>query len=90
MISDSKTTHHAIFTILVGKGFQVWYDVQTGDYWAEKQGWDFRASNFAALLGLVAIYEEVNPKEPDMFWFAPMENISIPTMKVKRLNRELP
>ena len=60
MISDSKTVYHAIFTILIKKGFQVWYDIQTADYWAEKEGWDFRASNFAALLGLIAIYEEAS------------------------------
>ena len=89
MISDSKTVYHAIFTILINKGFQVWYDIQTADYWAEKEGWDYRASNFAALLGLIAIYEEANPKEPDIFWLDSIENVSIPIIKVNQLNKEL-
>lgn len=69
MISDARTVHHTVFEILINKKFQVWYDEKNDDYWAEKEGWDFRASDFVELLGLIAIYEEIKPVTPDFLWW---------------------
>ncbi|MEM9074257.1 MAG: hypothetical protein AAGE52_37535 [Myxococcota bacterium] len=68
-ISDSNRVYNTALVTLVEKGFQVWFDQQSGLFRAEKDGWDFAALEPTKLLGVVAIYEHVAPREYGEYWW---------------------
>ena len=67
-LTDVGNVNSTILTILEQKGFQVWSD-EPDSYWAEKDGWDFVAYSLAELLGLVSVYEFIDPKEYKEYWW---------------------
>ena len=68
-LSAYSNVVNTALVILHRKGFQTWYDAKTDHYWAEKDGWDFAASGAVELLGIVEIYENLNPIEFSEYWW---------------------
>jgi hypothetical protein len=66
---DYTNVRNTALLIAKQKGFQVWYDRQTDEYCAEKEGWDFRSPSAAGLLGLIAIYEFKQPPAYSEYWW---------------------
>jgi hypothetical protein len=59
--------HNTAFVILQRKGYRVWAD---GDMiCAEKGGWDFMADDPVQLLGLISIYEALQPSDYREYWW---------------------
>lgn len=55
--------------IVRDKGYQVWVDWKDYIFYAERSGWDFKASSCVELLGLVAIHETRQPAEYKEHWW---------------------
>ena len=60
---ECSNTVNTCLLILDRKGWRCWYDESLAMYGAEKDGWDFLAMSPAGLLGVISIYEDVNPTE---------------------------
>ena len=67
-LSEYINVHATANALLLEKGFQVW-KTEAGDYWAEKDGWDFMADNPISLLGLISIFERASPSECRDYWW---------------------
>lgn len=68
-LSEHSNVYNTALLILKRKGFQLWYDANTTDYCAERQGWSFRSPSPCGLLGLVAIFEERKPTGFAEYWW---------------------
>lgn len=68
-LAEHSNVNGSACTMLINKGFRVWYDDERELYFAEKDGWDFCARTACGLLGLVAIYEFVEPTECSRAWW---------------------
>lgn len=68
-LGDAGNVQNTALSILSQKGYQIWQD-ESGEYGAEKNGWDFYANSPVGLLGLIGIYEFKQPSQysPD-WWF---------------------
>lgn len=75
-LTDSGNINETILMVLVEKGFQVWSD-EPDSYWAEKNGWDFNSYSLQGLLGLVSVYEHINPLEYKEYWWKTNNKITM-------------
>lgn len=71
-LTDCYEDFPIIIKTISDKGYQIWKD-EWGEFWAEKDGWDFVSSTPAGLLGIITIYETVNPITYHYYWWK--ENI---------------
>jgi hypothetical protein len=55
--------------VIRSKGFDLWRDDETGEFWGQRDGWDVVADSPIALLGLVSIIEHQNPAEYAEYWW---------------------
>ena len=68
-LSAYSNVSNTCLVILEQKGFRCWTD-QDGDcFLAEKNGWDFQADDPIQLLGLITIYERVDPADFKEYWW---------------------
>jgi hypothetical protein len=72
-LSEYTNVYNTALVILQKKGYQLWYEEATESYGAEKDGWDFKAWNPCALLGLVAIHDWKQPTRCDEYWWRERE-----------------
>jgi len=79
---DSGNINNTVLRILEKKGFQIWND-RPNSYWAEKNGWDFNAKSLPELLGLIDIYEFINPKIYKEYWWKLDETITLENLPKK-------
>ena len=76
-LADYTNVLDTALSVLIKKGYQVWFDKMTSEYWAEKDGWDYVSSSPVALLGLVAIYEFHQPTAwTEYWWRIPADNLA--------------
>jgi hypothetical protein len=68
-LGEFVNVYNSALAVLAGKGFQVWFNAKADMFCAERAGWDFMAENPISLLGLVAIYEAVQPPAPVEYWW---------------------
>ena len=68
-LSEHSNVYNTALLVLKRKGYQVWYNSNTKDYCAEKDGWDFMSRSPCGLLGLVAIYEIKRPSSFAEYWW---------------------
>ena len=68
-LSEYTNVYNTALLILRQKGFQLWYDTRTGDFCAERDGWDFKSPTPCGLLGVVAIFEFNAPSEFQEYWW---------------------
>ena len=68
-LSEYSNVYNTAFNILDKKGFNLWYDESTDMFCAEKNGWDFMSDSPCGLLGLISIYEYVNPRTYEEYWW---------------------
>lgn len=68
-LSDYTNVYATAIEVLLAKGFQVWHDERTKLFCAERDGWDFMADSPTALLGVVAIFEHVQPSSFVDYWW---------------------
>jgi hypothetical protein len=71
-LSEYSNVNASVLNVLAAKGYRLWCtDLPGGDaeYWAEKDGWDFRADTPCALLGLVALFEHKQPDAYREYWW---------------------
>lgn len=68
-LSEHANVDDTALSVLTSKGFQVWHDKETETYYAEKEGWDFASESPCGLLGLVAIFEYLQPKQYSDYWW---------------------
>ena len=68
-LGEYSNVYNTAFLILQKKGFQVWYDEQLDQYFAEREGWDFQSPTPCGLLGLVAIFEYKQPAGFRDYWW---------------------
>lgn len=68
-LSEYANVYESAIEVLRKKGFQVWHDRNADMYGAERDGWDFLADTPIGLLGLVAIYEAVQPESYAEYWW---------------------
>jgi hypothetical protein len=66
---EYNNVYGTALAILLKKGYQVWYEENDQIFWAERDGWDFASRSPCGLLGLVAIFEERQPKHYDEYWW---------------------
>jgi len=85
---DSGNINNTVLTILEKKGFQIWSD-RPNSYWAEKNGWDFNAQSLPELLGLIDIYEFINPKVYKEYWWKLDEKMTLENLP-KQENSYIP
>ena len=62
-LSEYTNVYNSALQLLRKKGFQVWIDKPLQLFCAERDGWDFMAESPVGLLGLVAMYECLEPAE---------------------------
>lgn len=68
-LSAYSNVENTSLIILQNKGFNVWYDQNSGLYYAEQNGWDFSANSITELLGVVAIFEYHKPECYKEYWW---------------------
>ena len=68
-LSEYTNVYKTALTVIRKKGFRTWYDDKTDLFCAEKDGWDFCAYSPCGLLGVISIYEHVNPSEYKEYWW---------------------
>lgn len=68
-LGEYSNVYDTAVTLLRQKGFQVWSDDSTELYFAERDGWDFASESPVGLLGLVAIFEAVQPAKYREYWW---------------------
>lgn len=68
-IADYTNVHDTALRVLLEKGYQIWCDEKSNEYWAEKDGWDYVSRSPVALLGLIAIYEYRQPTAWSEYWW---------------------
>lgn len=68
-LSEYSNVYNTALLVLIKKGYQVWYEKKSDRYCAERDGWDFRSKTPCGLLGVVAIYEQKQPKECTDYWW---------------------
>ena len=68
-LSEYTNVYDTALKVLNKKGYQFWFDEELELFCAEKEGWDFMAESPCSLLGVIAIYEFVNPKEFKEYWW---------------------
>jgi hypothetical protein len=66
---EYSNVYDTALLILEKKGYQVWYDAETQDYCAERNGWDFRSPSPCGLRGVVAIFEFKQPVQFVEYWW---------------------
>lgn len=67
-LGEAGNVQNTALSILSQKGYQIWQD-ESGEYGAEKNGWDFYANSPIGLLGLIAIYEFKQPSQYIRDWW---------------------
>lgn len=68
-LADHTNVFDTALSVLSRKGFQLWYDEDARLYWAEKDGWDFCSESPVGLLGVVSIFEFVEPATWTEYWW---------------------
>lgn len=68
-LSEYSNVYNTATALLQEKGFQVWHDKETDAFCAEKDGWDFQSESPVGLLGLISIYEFINPQQYSEYWW---------------------
>jgi hypothetical protein len=68
-LSEYSNVYNTALSILRKKGYQLWYSQATGDFCAEKNGWDFMSATPCGLLGLIGIFEFKDPSEFGEYWW---------------------
>lgn len=72
-LSEYRNVQTSALATIKQKGYTVWLKEGTGMYWAEKSGWDFAANTPVSLLGLIAMFEWIGPKEYAEYWWRIVE-----------------
>jgi hypothetical protein len=68
-LSSYINVFNTCLVLLQRDGFSLAYD-KASDMWStEKDGFSFLADNPIELLGLVAIYQKLQPKENEDYWW---------------------
>lgn len=68
-LSDHINVYDTAIDTLTRSGYQVWYDESSDLYYAEINGWDFASATPVGLLGLVSIYERLQPAAYREYWW---------------------
>ena len=68
-LGDYSNVYNTAIAVMQQKGYRAWYDSASELYWAERDGWDFAADSPTALLGVIAIYEFIQPIEWREYWW---------------------
>jgi len=68
-LSSYINVYGTAVTVIRGKGFQIWTDETEENWFAERSGWDFQADNPIELLGLIGIFETLNPTTHSEYWW---------------------
>lgn len=68
-LSEHSNVNDIAMNIIIKKKFQVWYDEESMHFYAEKDGWDFCSGSMCGLLGLIAIFESLEPTEYRENWW---------------------
>ena len=68
-LADYTNVYDTALSILVKKGYQLWYIESTKTFWAERDGWDFASDTPVGLLGVVAIFDFHHPAECTDYWW---------------------
>ncbi len=68
-LSEYTNVYNTALNILKKKGFNSWYDSELELFCTEKDGWDFMAESPCGLLGVVTIFEFVQPEQYDEYWW---------------------
>ena len=68
-LSEYTNVYNSALQLLRKKGFQVWIDKPAQLFCAERDGWDFMAESPVGLLGLIAMYEHLEPTEYKEYWW---------------------
>ena len=68
-LSSYLNVFNTCLVLLDRRGYQLAYDKESDAWFAEKNGFRFRADNPIELLGLAAIYEEIRPREHAEYWW---------------------
>jgi hypothetical protein len=78
-LSEYTNVYGTALVILKKKGYQLWRD-GTKMFWAEKDGWDFCSDSPCGLLGLIAIFETIQPDAYREYWWRTPEQIDTAEM----------
>ena|SRR5882762_5931268 len=68
-LADHTNVFDTVISILEKKGYQIWYVGASCTYYAEKDGWDFASNSPVGLLGVVSIFEFLNPTVWAEYWW---------------------
>jgi len=68
-LADHTNVFNTALLVLQQKGYQLWHDAESHIYYAEKDGWDFASSSPVGLLGVVAIYDFLQPQAWKEYWW---------------------
>ena len=68
-LSYYSNVHNTALNILVDRGYQLWRDPETDAICAERDRWDFMADDPVQLLGIVSIFETLEPSECTEYWW---------------------
>jgi hypothetical protein len=68
-LSSYPNVYNTCLVIIERRGFKLSYDRTAEAWFAEKRGFTLRADNPAELLGIVSIFEEIEPVEHGEYWW---------------------
>lgn len=68
-LSQYTNVFDTALALLHAKGYQVWRDDVAQLFYAERDGWDFAADDPVGLLGVIGIFEAVQPAEYREYWW---------------------
>ncbi len=68
-LSYYSNVQNTALNLIAGRGYQIWHDPSNHHYCAEKDGWDFMANEPVQLLGLISIFETLDPSEYREYWW---------------------
>ena len=68
-LSAAANTENMALAVIKAKGYQCWYVKEHDLYYAEKGGWDLAAHGLVELLGIIGIYEHVQPDQYKDYWW---------------------
>lgn len=69
VLYDRVGVYDCAIAVIISKGYQVWYDRELEDFWAEKDGRDFVSPTPTGLLGVISMWEELGLQEWKYQWW---------------------